>query len=236
MPDTVADGLTLNPSGASTPGNQAKQSKVIVPEIKVVEKTQMLEVNPGIWDGLTPDQAKKYYPEDWERFTKDPYSYRVPRAESYHDLSGMYLLHHIAISNFEYDILQFDSNQSSSNSNAKAKIYSSSVTHRLSVASSHTSSVSQQQKSQQSKSLVGTYSKSYQRRMVYTVKHSTFGMDLDERVKMVEMVSNWGRIRIIFMRIMQRIRRERGLVLLMVECLEMGLRGRYIIWEDNELL
>ena len=48
----------------------------------------MLEINPGIWDGLTPDLAKKYYPGDWKRFVKDPYSYRVPRAESYHDLSS----------------------------------------------------------------------------------------------------------------------------------------------------
>ncbi|PFH48678.1 hypothetical protein AMATHDRAFT_42092 [Amanita thiersii Skay4041] len=55
--------------------------------IKVVEKPQMLEINPGIWDGLTPDLAKRYYPEDWLRFVKDPYSYRAPRAESYHDLS-----------------------------------------------------------------------------------------------------------------------------------------------------
>ncbi|CAA7269977.1 unnamed protein product [Cyclocybe aegerita] len=55
--------------------------------IKVVEKPQMLEINPGIWDGLSPEQAKKYYPEDWARFTKDPYAYRAPRAESYHDLS-----------------------------------------------------------------------------------------------------------------------------------------------------
>lgn len=52
----------------------------------------MLEINPGIWDGLSPEQAKKYYPEDWDRFTKDPYSFRAPRAESYHDLSGMHLL------------------------------------------------------------------------------------------------------------------------------------------------
>lgn len=90
--DALADGLVLGgSSGSSTPLLSAKQPKVVVPEIKVVEKTQMLEINPGIWDGLTPDQAKKYYPEDWERFTKDPYSYRVPRAESYHDLSGMYI-------------------------------------------------------------------------------------------------------------------------------------------------
>ncbi len=59
--------------------------------VKVVEKPQMLEINPGIWDGLSPEQAKKYYPEDWDRFSKDPYSYRAPRAESYHDLSGRLL-------------------------------------------------------------------------------------------------------------------------------------------------
>lgn len=59
-------------------------------KVKVVEKPQMLEINPGIWDGLSPEQAKKYYPEDWDRFTKDPYSFRAPRAESYHDLSGTF--------------------------------------------------------------------------------------------------------------------------------------------------
>lgn len=48
----------------------------------------MSEINPGVWDGLTPDQARKYYPEEWERFSKDPYAFRAPRAESYHDLSG----------------------------------------------------------------------------------------------------------------------------------------------------
>ncbi|KAJ7274582.1 6-phosphofructo-2-kinase-domain-containing protein [Mycena haematopus] len=55
--------------------------------VKVVEKPQMSEINPGIWDGLSPDQARKYYPHDWERFAKDPYAFRAPRAESYHDLS-----------------------------------------------------------------------------------------------------------------------------------------------------
>ncbi|KAF9009283.1 hypothetical protein BDZ89DRAFT_1167998 [Hymenopellis radicata] len=42
----------------------------------------MSEINPGIWDGLSPDQARKYYPQDWERFVKDPYAFRAPRAES----------------------------------------------------------------------------------------------------------------------------------------------------------
>lgn len=57
-------------------------------KIKVIEKTQMCEINPGVWDGLTPDQARKFYPEEWAIFVKDPYAFRAPRAESYHDLSG----------------------------------------------------------------------------------------------------------------------------------------------------
>ncbi|EMD35440.1 hypothetical protein CERSUDRAFT_85419 [Gelatoporia subvermispora B] len=54
--------------------------------VKIVERPQMSEINPGVWDGLSPDQVKKYYPDEWERFVKDPYAYRAPRAESYHDL------------------------------------------------------------------------------------------------------------------------------------------------------
>ncbi|EGN92865.1 hypothetical protein SERLA73DRAFT_190448 [Serpula lacrymans var. lacrymans S7.3] len=55
--------------------------------VKVVEKPQMSEINPGVWDGLTPDTARKYYSDEWKRFVKDPYAFRAPRAESYHDLS-----------------------------------------------------------------------------------------------------------------------------------------------------
>ena len=78
---------------SSTSGEKAIQTSptttVSVPlNVKVIEKTQMSEINPGVWDGLSPDQARKYYPEEWERFSKDPYSFRAPRAESYHDLSG----------------------------------------------------------------------------------------------------------------------------------------------------
>jgi len=47
----------------------------------------MTEINPGVWDGLSPDEAREKYPEEWERFLKDPYAFRAPRAESYHDLS-----------------------------------------------------------------------------------------------------------------------------------------------------
>jgi hypothetical protein len=52
----------------------------------------MSEINPGVWDGLTVADAKREYPEEWERFVKDPYTFRAPRAESYHDLSGTFFL------------------------------------------------------------------------------------------------------------------------------------------------
>jgi 6-phosphofructo-2-kinase / fructose-2,6-biphosphatase 4 len=52
----------------------------------------MSEINPGVWDGLSPDEARERYPEEWERFLKDPYAFRAPRAESYHDLSGMFTI------------------------------------------------------------------------------------------------------------------------------------------------
>jgi 6-phosphofructo-2-kinase / fructose-2,6-biphosphatase 4 len=54
----------------------------------VIEKPQMCEINPGIWDGLSPDQMKKYYPAVWASFQDDPYAFRAPRAESYYDLSS----------------------------------------------------------------------------------------------------------------------------------------------------
>lgn len=56
--------------------------------VKVVEKPQMSEINPGVWDGLSPDKAQALDPVEWERFMKDPYGFRAPRAESYHDLCG----------------------------------------------------------------------------------------------------------------------------------------------------
>jgi 6-phosphofructo-2-kinase / fructose-2,6-biphosphatase 4 len=91
---TISDVLSDTPSNASTPAaNDITPSEPHGSSyfggynVKVVEKQQMSEINPGIWDGLSPDQAQKYYPQDWARFVKDPYSFRAPRAESYHDLS-----------------------------------------------------------------------------------------------------------------------------------------------------
>lgn len=48
----------------------------------------MGEINPGVWDGLSPEMAKQRYPDEWARFLENPYAHRAPRAESYHDLAG----------------------------------------------------------------------------------------------------------------------------------------------------
>ncbi|KAG7094792.1 hypothetical protein E1B28_005607 [Marasmius oreades] len=96
-PNSPASFQTTHPLASSTlpegentlPPPPSNPSKSYTPalNVKVIEKPQMAEINPGIWDGLSPDQARKYYPQDWERFVRDPYSFRAPRAESYHDLS-----------------------------------------------------------------------------------------------------------------------------------------------------
>lgn len=95
---TIANAAPYTPPGTKTDYSVSNDNPgahtgwpSIPSNIKVVEKPQMLEINPGIWDGLTPDLVSKYYPEDWKRFARDPYSYRAPRAESYHDLSGQCL-------------------------------------------------------------------------------------------------------------------------------------------------
>jgi len=92
--------MQLPELGVPNQCNATQYAPPLPSKIKVVEKPQMLEINPGIWDGLSPEEAKKYYPEDWGRFTKDPYAYRAPRAESYHDLSG--IPHHLSVSDQTY--------------------------------------------------------------------------------------------------------------------------------------
>jgi hypothetical protein len=52
----------------------------------VVEKSRLCEINPGVWDGLSPDDVHSRYPAEWDDFLRDPYGHRAPRAESYHDL------------------------------------------------------------------------------------------------------------------------------------------------------
>lgn len=54
---------------------------------KVIERSQLSEMNPGVVDGMSIDDVKRRFPDEYERKLREPYSHRFPRAESYHDLS-----------------------------------------------------------------------------------------------------------------------------------------------------
>lgn len=54
---------------------------------KVIERSQLSEMNPGVVDGMSVDDVKQLYADEYERKLREPYSHRFPRAESYHDLS-----------------------------------------------------------------------------------------------------------------------------------------------------
>ena len=80
-----------NLAAIATPPQPIKKSDGSPPQlpytkIRVVDKSRLCEINPGVWDGLSPDDVREEYPEEWENFLKDPYGHRAPRAESYHDL------------------------------------------------------------------------------------------------------------------------------------------------------
>ncbi|ODV94609.1 hypothetical protein PACTADRAFT_50481 [Pachysolen tannophilus NRRL Y-2460] len=55
--------------------------------IKTRERTQLTQKNPGDVEGLTDEEIKEKYPEDYEKHQQDPYHHRYGRAESYHDLA-----------------------------------------------------------------------------------------------------------------------------------------------------
>jgi len=54
---------------------------------KVLVRSQMNEINPGVIDGMSVAEIKEKYPEEYKKSLTEPYAHRYPRAESYHDLS-----------------------------------------------------------------------------------------------------------------------------------------------------
>ncbi|ODV89619.1 hypothetical protein CANCADRAFT_28237 [Tortispora caseinolytica NRRL Y-17796] len=53
----------------------------------VRERAQLAQMHPGICDGMAYEEVTKQYPKEVEKFIKDPYNFRYPRAESYHDVA-----------------------------------------------------------------------------------------------------------------------------------------------------
>ncbi|CAO1628719.1 unnamed protein product [Sympodiomycopsis kandeliae] len=54
---------------------------------RVIERSQLSEINPGVVDGLSQEEIRAKFPDEWDKKINDPYAHRYPRAESYHDLS-----------------------------------------------------------------------------------------------------------------------------------------------------
>ncbi|KAF3935487.1 6-phosphofructo-2-kinase [Dactylella cylindrospora] len=55
--------------------------------MKVRQRQQLSQLNPGAVENLTEDEIRERYPEELEKHKQDPYHHRYPRSESYHDLA-----------------------------------------------------------------------------------------------------------------------------------------------------
>ncbi|AJV62998.1 hypothetical protein H816_YJM1418L05177 [Saccharomyces cerevisiae YJM1418] len=55
--------------------------------IKVQQRSELRQLNPGSIADLTDQQIMDKFPSEYKESLKDPYHFRFPRAESYHDLA-----------------------------------------------------------------------------------------------------------------------------------------------------
>ncbi|CCD22500.1 bifunctional fructose-2,6-bisphosphate 2-phosphatase/6-phosphofructo-2-kinase NDAI_0A03430 [Naumovozyma dairenensis CBS 421] len=55
--------------------------------IPVRKRNQLKQMIPGVVADLSNEEIEKLYPMEYKESLKDPYHYRFPRAESYHDLA-----------------------------------------------------------------------------------------------------------------------------------------------------
>lgn len=53
----------------------------------MASRPELTQLNPGDVDGLTTDQIKAKYSDEYDVHHANPYHHRYPRAESYHDLA-----------------------------------------------------------------------------------------------------------------------------------------------------
>ncbi|SCW00043.1 LAFE_0B08196g1_1 [Lachancea fermentati] len=55
--------------------------------VNVRQCSQLQQLHPGVVADVSEDEIKHNFPEEYKECLKDPYHYRYPRAESYHDLA-----------------------------------------------------------------------------------------------------------------------------------------------------
>ncbi|WFD34500.1 hypothetical protein MCUN1_001341 [Malassezia cuniculi] len=56
-------------------------------DCRVVEMTRLGELNPGVVDGMSEEEIEQRFPGELAKRDREPYSFRFPRGESFHDLS-----------------------------------------------------------------------------------------------------------------------------------------------------
>ncbi|SCU78935.1 LAME_0A06480g1_1 [Lachancea meyersii CBS 8951] len=55
--------------------------------INVRQRSQLQQLHPGVVADMTESEIRTKYPDEYKEWVKDPYHYRFPRSESYHDLA-----------------------------------------------------------------------------------------------------------------------------------------------------
>lgn len=55
--------------------------------IKVMQRTQLTQLNPGEVDGLSAEEINERFPTEYKEHQENPYHHRYSRSESYHDLA-----------------------------------------------------------------------------------------------------------------------------------------------------
>ena len=53
---------------------------------RVKMHNKLTELNPGVIDGMTPEEIQARFPDEYKRSLEAPFAHRYPRGESYHDL------------------------------------------------------------------------------------------------------------------------------------------------------
>jgi len=82
--EAMAD-QTIDAAYASSSPRAVRTARIVIGdrEIEVQTRDELLELNVGVWEGRTQDEAKELDPQAYDRFWKDPAGFRVEGGETY---------------------------------------------------------------------------------------------------------------------------------------------------------
>jgi probable phosphoglycerate mutase len=76
--------LISSPLGRAFDTAKIIASELAIKESNINTSPLLKEFCFGIWEGLTPQEIKEKYLEQWNKRTADKWNYIIPRGESYH--------------------------------------------------------------------------------------------------------------------------------------------------------